>query len=160
MALYSAKEAKWYRRNVERREHCQIFINSFINSLRSASSESFFRFFVFDIFSSVTITSVETETIAKIPILFSPFSFLFFFSLLLPLFTAPLCETSLDRLLSPYRKSDLITSRAARARRREGIKRTRAKAVLTGLSQVRRTRSRGTIEHLVKVAGSGTGFKC
>lgn len=25
MALYSAKEAKWYRRNVERREHCQFF---------------------------------------------------------------------------------------------------------------------------------------
>lgn len=24
MALYSAKEAKWYRRNVERREHCQF----------------------------------------------------------------------------------------------------------------------------------------
>lgn len=83
----------------------------------------------------------------------------FFFSLFFSFFIYRSSrETFLNRLPSPCRKSGLITSRAARARRRKVIKRTRAKAVLVGLSQVQ-SRSRGTIEHSVKVAGPKNWFR-
>lgn len=110
----------------------------------SSSNRCFF-------FSPVTVV-VPRRPVAK----FASSNSFFLFSLS----TAPPVRNS-PRSTFFYRNSGLITSRAARARRREGIKRTRARAVLTEAITRVRSRSRGTIEHLVKVVGPGTtGFKC
>lgn len=113
MALYSAKEAKWYRRNVERREHCQF--NSPFCFIK-------FPVFVFRCLSFVTIVRRIDRYIRKLESFF--------------LSTAPLPRST------PYRKSGLITSRAARARRCKGIKRT-SQAITSTESITRHDRALG-----------------
>jgi len=105
MALYSAKEAKWYRRNVERREHRQFNFPSLPSPLALLHQVSHLRF---RCRTFVTVESLNRLLNSKARILFY-----------LPL----LLDETFPRS-TPNRKSGLITSRATRARRREGIKRT------------------------------------
>lgn len=88
MALYSAKEAKWYRRNVERREHRQF--NSLPLPLPHHQVFLFLRFrcrtFVTVFFSSLfffTVESLNRLLNSKARILF--------------LFTAPLIQETFPR---------------------------------------------------------------
>lgn len=107
MALYSAKEAKWYRRNVERREHRQFkfpFLPPPLPLLHQVS-----RLLVLGCRTFVTVRIAKS--IAKFE---SSNSFLFT--------PPPLLSDETFPRSTPNRKSGLITSRATRARRREGIK--------------------------------------
>lgn len=170
MALYSAKEAKWYRRNVERREH-RFFLIVFF----------FSPFFLFS-FSSLTPTSPPSSFFSSLSVLSRPnspslflcgkkkkrkdrsasiinqdwfrpppFKFVHHPSIHVILIngtTAPLLRSSLinpppdPSLLHPppltYRptKVDLITSRAARTRRRARVLNVRARAMRNGVSQM------------------------
>lgn len=112
MALYSAKEAKWYRRNVERREHCQFnpsppFLCFLIFSFRCLSP-SFVGFRDQSLNSTARIVSF----------------LLFLLSSIVPS-TRP---SSIDPLLKV--RFNYITCCSCQATR--GYKTLRARAVLTG----------------------------
>lgn len=170
MALYSAKEAKWYRRNVERREHRFFFNRIFFSPFFLFSFSSLTPTFpLSSFFSSLSVLSrpnssslflcgkkkkkkrqISLDNKSRL-ISPPPFKFVHHPSIHVILIngtTAPLLRSSLinpppdPSLLHPppltYRptKVDLITSRAARTRRRARVLNVRARAMRNGVSQM------------------------
>lgn len=167
MALYSAKEAKWYRRNVERREHRFFFNRIFFYSPSPPSPplplppRSFPLSLSYLVLTLPPFFFVEKKKKKKRQISLDnksrlispppPFKFVHHPSIHVILIngtTAPLLRSSLinpppdPSLLHPppltYRptKVDLITSRAARTRRRARVLNVRARAMRNGVSQM------------------------
>lgn len=140
MALYSAKEAKWYRRNVERREH------HYNLTPPPALIESFFRFF---------------SVLPGLRSLIGPFDRHIrkssnFFSSTAPPTRSP---SSIDSL--PKVRFNCITC-CSSCQATRGYVYIRARGAGCAYRDHRQvlSRSRGTIEHLVKVVGPGTAFEC
>lgn len=167
MALYSAKEAKWYRRNVERREHRFFFNRIFFYSPSPPSPplplppRSFPLSLSYLVLTLPPFFFVEKKKKKRKDRSASiinqdwfrppPFKFVHHPSIHVILIngtTAPLLRSSLinpppdPSLLHPppltYRptKVDLITSRAARTRRRARVLNVRARAMRNGVSQM------------------------
>lgn len=140
MALYSAKEAKWYRRNVERREHRQFNFPSLPPSPLPCFSSSFP--------SSFQVSYLRYGRIAKSIAKFeSSNSFLF---------TPPLRRDLPSIDPQPKVRFNYITCYSCQATR--GYKTTRARAVFNWGYHKYESRSHGTIEHLIKVVGPGARF--
>lgn len=156
MALYSAKEAKWYRRNVERREHCQFFFFITPPLLLPPTSPRLLRR-VFRLDSSFPRLQLRSSDRDRSLNSDSSLSSSLFFSFLS---TAPLAR-DLPQSTSfslPKVRFNYITCCSCQATR--GYKTYASQGCACGTITSTNSITRSTIEHSVKVAGPGTGFEC